>query len=110
MDKMTSSDKITITFVKNTAKEGSRYKKRTRTNLKIEKQEAKNNEEKASQLESESNTNSNCDTHASSEVNNEICIARTRPRRGPKPIMRYEPQETVIDDDTDESTSDSDDE
>ena len=121
---MTPGDKITITFVKNSAKEGSRYKKRTRTNLKIGKSDPDGGDEThrseaadstagcdSSTLAGDSSTavTERDSTNKSSpdEVDDEHCLARNRPRRGPKPIERYEPEETVLDDDSGDSDSDS---
>lgn len=121
---MTSGDKITITFVKNSAKEGSRYRKRTRTNLKIGKSEPDVGDVTHRSEAADSTVGDNSSTisgdssiavtehdfnHKSSsdKVEDEKCLARNRPRRGPKPIDRYEPQETVLDDDSCDSDSDS---
>lgn len=119
---MASGDKITITFVKNSAKEGSRYRKRTRTNLKIGKSDPDVGDkthwseaaestigDDSSTIAGDSSAAVTESTHKSShdEVDDEHCLARNRPRRTPKPIERYEPQETVLDDDSGESDSDS---
>lgn len=90
---MTTSEKITITFVKNSSTNGAKYKKRTRTNLKISNS---SNDADKTKIEQEG-------------VDNDNCIARNRPRRGPKPIERYEPQETLLDDFSDDPESESDD-
>ena len=120
---MTSGDKITITFVKNSAKDGSRYRKRTRTNFQIGKSDSDVGDETHRSEAADSTTGGDSSTlagdsstavtkrdstHKSSpdEVDDEHCLARNRPRRGPKPIERYEPQETVLDDDSGDSDSD----
>jgi hypothetical protein len=108
---MINGDKITITFVKNSAKDGSRYRKRTRTNLKLGK----------SETAAESTTDGDSSTIArnlstavterastSKSSCDEECLARSRPRRESKPIKRYEPEEIVLDDESGGSESDSD--